>query len=93
LNHSQPLPENPHEVLRQRWGTEGYSLIVLRKAVPQAGKAQSFRDASEDFEKLLKIAICPSHLLKRPCHLPLTLVMGSCSVVRPELRKRLDQEC
>lgn len=30
----------------------------------QAGKSPSFRDASEDLEELLQVAICPSHLLK-----------------------------
>jgi hypothetical protein len=45
-------------------GTEGYSPTVLRKAVRQAGKAASFRDASDDLKELLQVAICPSHLLK-----------------------------
>jgi hypothetical protein len=45
-------------------GTEGYSPAVLRKAVRQAGKAVSFRDASEDLKELLQVAIGPSHLLK-----------------------------
>ena len=45
-------------------GTEGYSPTVLRKAVRQAGKAMSFRDASDDLEELLQVSICPSHLLK-----------------------------
>lgn len=47
-----------------RLGTEGYSPSVLRKAVRQAGKSTSFRDASEDLEELLQVSICPSHLLK-----------------------------
>src|SRR5262245_11156830 len=34
-------------------GTEGYSPAVLRKAVRQAGKSASFRDASEDLKELL----------------------------------------
>jgi hypothetical protein len=45
-------------------GTEGYSPTVLRKAVRQAGKATSFRDASDDLKELLQVSICPSHLLK-----------------------------
>jgi hypothetical protein len=32
--------------------------------VRQAGKATSFRDASEDLKELLQVSICPSHLLK-----------------------------
>jgi hypothetical protein len=47
-----------------RLGTEGYSPAVLRKAVRQAGKATSFRDASDDLEELLQVSICPSHLQK-----------------------------
>jgi hypothetical protein len=45
-------------------GTEGYSPAVLRKAVRQAGKAGSFRDASDDLGELLHVAISPSHLHK-----------------------------
>src|SRR5262249_18763278 len=45
-------------------GTEGYSPSVLREAVRQAGKAASFRDASDDLKELLQVSICPSHLLK-----------------------------
>jgi hypothetical protein len=32
--------------------------------VRQAGKAVSFRDASDDLKELLQVSICPSHLLK-----------------------------
>jgi hypothetical protein len=32
--------------------------------VRQAGKAASFRDASDDLKELLQVSICPSHLLK-----------------------------
>jgi hypothetical protein len=37
---------------------------VLRKAVRQAGKAPSFRDASDDLKELAQIAISPHHLGK-----------------------------
>lgn len=45
-------------------GTEGYSPTVLRKAVRQAGKAASFKDASDDLWELAGVKICPSHLSK-----------------------------
>jgi hypothetical protein len=41
---------------------EGYSPTVLRKAVRQAGKAASFRDASDDLKELAGVKMCPSHL-------------------------------
>src|SRR5436190_51363 len=47
-----------------RLGTEGYSPTVLRKAVRQAAKASSFRDASDDLKELAGVAICPTHLGK-----------------------------
>jgi hypothetical protein len=43
-------------------GTEGYSPLLLRKAVRQAGKAASFQDASEDLRELARLAISPTHL-------------------------------
>jgi hypothetical protein len=36
--------------------------VLLRKAVRQAGKAASFRDASEDLRELAGVAISPTHL-------------------------------
>jgi hypothetical protein len=45
-------------------GTEGYSPTVLRKAVRQASKASSFRDASDDLAELAQVTICPTHLGK-----------------------------
>ena len=36
--------------------------MLLRKAVRQAGKAASFKDASEDLRDLAAVAISPSHL-------------------------------
>ena len=49
---------------RLRLGTEGYSPAVLRQAVRQAGKAASFRDASEDLQELARVTISPHHLAK-----------------------------
>ena len=43
-------------------GTEGYSPTLLRKAVRQAGKAASFKDASEDLRELAGFAISATHL-------------------------------
>jgi hypothetical protein len=43
-------------------GTEGYSPSVLRKAVRQAAKAASFRDASADMAELAEVAISATHL-------------------------------
>lgn len=43
-------------------GTEGYSPSVLRKAVRQAAKAASFKDASEDLAELAEVAISATHL-------------------------------
>ena len=37
---------------------------MLRQAVRQAGKAASFRDASDDLRELAGVTICPSHLGK-----------------------------
>jgi hypothetical protein len=50
--------------LKLRLGTEGYSPAVLRKAVRQAGKAPSFRDASDDLRELAQVPISPHHLGK-----------------------------
>ncbi len=47
-----------------RLGTEGYSPAVLRLAVRQAGKAASFRDASDDLKHLARVTISPNHLAK-----------------------------
>ena len=43
-------------------GAEGYSPAALRKAVRQAAKAPSFREASEDLRDLAGLAVSPSHL-------------------------------
>jgi hypothetical protein len=43
-------------------GTEGYSPTLLRKAVRQASKAASFKDASEDLRELAGLAISATHL-------------------------------
>lgn len=43
-------------------GTEGYSPTLLRKAVRQAGKAASFKDASEDLRELAGFSISATHL-------------------------------
>ena len=43
-------------------GTEGYSPSLLRKAVRQAAKAVSFKDASEDLHELAGVSISPTHL-------------------------------
>jgi hypothetical protein len=45
-------------------GTEGYSPAVLRLLVRQAGKAASFKEASDDLRELARIAISPHHLGK-----------------------------
>ncbi len=45
-----------------RLGTEGYSPRVLEKAVRQAGKAASFKEASEDLQALAEVSISPTHL-------------------------------
>jgi hypothetical protein len=41
---------------------EGYSPAALRLAVRQAGKAPSFKDASDDLRELARLPISPSHL-------------------------------
>ena len=43
-------------------GTEGFSPAVLRKAIRQAGKAPSFREASADLRDLAGVAVSPAHL-------------------------------
>src|SRR5262249_52286000 len=43
-------------------GTEGYSPAALRKAVRQAARAPSFKEASDDLRDLAELAISPSHL-------------------------------
>src|SRR5262245_10451248 len=43
-------------------GTEGYSPRVLQKAVRQAAKAPSFKEASEDLRELAEVAISATHL-------------------------------
>ena len=43
-------------------GTEGYSPRILEKAVRQAAKAPSFKDASEDLHALSEVLISPTHL-------------------------------
>jgi hypothetical protein len=43
-------------------GTEGYSPIVLAKAVRQASKASSFAEASDDLRELAEIEISATHL-------------------------------
>jgi len=43
-------------------GTEGYSPIVLAKAVRQASKASSFAEASDDLRELADIEISATHL-------------------------------
>ncbi len=43
-------------------GTEGYSPRVLEKAVRQAGKAPSFKEASEDLHALAGVSISATHL-------------------------------
>ena len=47
-----------------RLGTEGYSPAVLRLLVRQAGKAASFKEASDDLRELARLAISPHHLGK-----------------------------
>ena len=43
-------------------GTEGYSPTLVKKAVRQAAKAASFRDASEDLRELARLTVSPTHL-------------------------------
>lgn len=43
-------------------GTEGYSPRVLEKAVRQAAKAPSFKEASEDLRALAEVSISATHL-------------------------------
>lgn len=43
-------------------GTEGYSPTLLQKAIRQAGKASSFKEASEDLRELAGFAISATHL-------------------------------
>jgi hypothetical protein len=43
-------------------GTEGYSPQVLQKAIRQAAKAASFKDASDDLKVLGRLSISASHL-------------------------------
>jgi hypothetical protein len=43
-------------------GTEGYSPRVLEKAVRQAAKAPSFKEASEDLQALAEVSISATHL-------------------------------
>jgi hypothetical protein len=43
-------------------GTEGYSPVVLAKAVRQASKASSFAEASDDLRELADIEISATHL-------------------------------
>jgi hypothetical protein len=43
-------------------GTEGYSPKVLQKAVRQAAKASSFKEASEDLRELAEVSISATHL-------------------------------
>jgi hypothetical protein len=43
-------------------GTEGYSPQVLKRAVRQASKAASFKEASDDLRELAEISISPAHL-------------------------------
>lgn len=43
-------------------GTEGYSPRLLQKAVRQAGKAASFKEASEDLLELAEVSISATHL-------------------------------
>jgi hypothetical protein len=41
---------------------EGYSPMVVRKAVRQGGKAASFAEASEDLLELAQVKVCPRYL-------------------------------
>jgi hypothetical protein len=43
-------------------GTEGYSPRILEKAVRQAAKAPSFKEASEDLQALAEVSISATHL-------------------------------
>lgn len=45
-----------------RLGTEGYSPRLLQKAVRQASKAGSFKDASDDLRELAEVQISATHL-------------------------------
>ena len=47
---------------RLQLGTEGFSPRVIRKAVRQAGKSSSFKDASGDLKELCGIDISPTHM-------------------------------
>jgi hypothetical protein len=48
--------------VRLRLGTEGYSPAVLAKAVRQASKASSFKEASDDLRELAEVEISATHL-------------------------------
>ena len=48
--------------VRLRLGTEGYSPAVVAKAVRQASKASSFKEASEDLQELAEVGISATHL-------------------------------
>src|SRR5262249_56826808 len=43
-------------------GAEGYSPAALRKAVRQAARAPSFKEASEDLRELARLSVSPRHL-------------------------------
>ena len=43
-------------------GVEGYSPAALRKAIRQAARAPSFKEASSDLRELAELSISPSHL-------------------------------
>src|SRR5262249_13460205 len=45
-------------------GAEGYSPAALRKAVRQAARAPSFKEASEDQRELAGLSVSPTHLLR-----------------------------
>ncbi len=51
--------------LKPELGTEGYSPTLVKKAVRQAAKAASFRDAGEDLRELARPSVSPTHL-RRP---------------------------
>jgi len=48
--------------VRLHLGTEGYSPRLLQKAVRQASKAASFKDASDDLRELAEVQISATHL-------------------------------
>lgn len=48
--------------VRLTLGTEGYSPVLLAKAVRQASKASSFAEASDDLRELAEIEISATHL-------------------------------